>query len=802
MKLCKQSDGRHSVLQASSKGIEIARKALKNHSLTQKFLAQKVLKINFYTVKKFFQGKPIEPKYFYEICEKLNLKWNDIVLKQSDQHELSALSKIDSDIDTLVQEVRQKIRADIVMQCGTMQVLDMTQPLGLNDIYVSVNILETVIGRRQLEIADLLQSCEPPDFNRLGLAKITLERMPGLTAVENYSKLMVLGKPGVGKTTFLKYLALQCILNKFLNNKIPIFIILKNYAEAENQPNLLIYINQLLQNYGVTNEQALDFLKHGRAIILLDGLDEVKQEHSRRVLKEIHDFSQQFNSNQFVITCRIAGREYSFEQFTEVEVADFDIHQTTSFATKWFASADSVKGNKFLQKLKENEPLQELATNPLLLTLLCLVFEESADFPSNRSQLYKEGLNLLLRKWDANQNVERFQVYKNLSVHHKQDLLSQIALKTFERCEYFFRQKQIEQHISDYIRHLPGITNELETLQIDSKAVLKSIESQHGLLVERAQFIYSFSHLTFQEYFTARQIVGISDPQALDTALQKLVSRITEKRWREVFLLSVGMLRNADYLLQLMKKKTDQLVAQDEHLQAFLKWANEKSCAVAVPYKPVAVRTFYLAIARTLILANNEIDIDQAVASASDTLEIAFSLDPNLTFNSSFAFELSIDRAFVLTLVRAINLSRINTCDIGIKSFIIFVRSLAPELEIKAKRSPLNESLRLLKHQLPAPDQDNDMAKLQEWWQAHGRAWTEQLKSLMISERNIGHDWQFSKQQLKTLNNYYDANCLLMCCLNSDGYVTRAVREEIEKTLFLPAVEMKIAKDKSFIGID
>lgn len=800
MKLCKH-DGQHLALQVSPQGIEIAKKVLKNYSLNQKSLAEKELEINSHTIKKFFQGKPIEPKHFYKICEKLNLKWHDIVLKQSDQSELSAVRDIDSNINSLVQEVRQKSRADIISQCGTMQVLDMTQPLGLNDIYVSVNILETIVGRRQLEITELLQSCELTDFNRFGLTRITLERIPGLTAVENYSKLMVLGKPGVGKTTFLKYLALQCISDEFFTNKIPLFIPIKNYAEAENQPSLLIYISHLLQRYTVANEQVLDLLKHGRVIILLDGLDEVKEEHSSHVLKEIHDFCQQFDQNQFVITCRIAGREYSFEQFTEVEVADFDIQQITNFAIKWFAFTDSIKGKKFIQKLKENEPLQELATNPLLLTLLCLVFEESADFPSNRSQLYKEGLNLLLRKWDVSQNIERFQVYKNLSVHHKQDLLSQIALKTFEQSEYFFRQKEIEQHISDYIRHLPGINNKLEMLQVDSNAVLKSIESQHGLLVERARFIYSFSHLTFQEYFTARQIVGISDPQALETGLKKLVSRITEKRWREVFLLSVGMLRNADYLLQLMKQQIDQhIVAQDEQLQAFVKWAKQKSCAVTFSYTPVAVRTFYLAIARTLILASSEIDLAKAVASASDTLEIAFSLDPTLTLNSNFACELSIDRAFVLALARAIDLSRINNCHVGIKSFVIFVRSLAPALDIKAKRSPLAESLRLLTHQLPDPDQD--AAKLQEWWQANGRTWTEQLRSLMISERNIGHDWQFSEQQLKTLNNYYDANCLLMCCLNSDGYVTRAVREEIEETLFLPAAEIETAKNKSFIAID
>ena len=283
MKLCKH-DGQHLALQVSPQGIEIAKKVLKNYSLTQKSLVQE-LEINSYTVIKFFQGKPIEPKHFYKICEKLNLKWHDIVLKQSDQFELSTVRDIDSNIDSLVQEVRQKSRADIMKQCGTMQVLDMTQPLGLNDIYVSVNILETITGRRQLEISELLQSCEPTDFNRFGLARITLERIPGLTAVENYSKLMVLGKPGVGKTTFLKYLALQCILDEFKNNKIPLFITLKDYAEAENQPSLLIYISHLLQRYTVADEQVLDLLKHGRILILLDGLDEVKEEHSSQVLQ-------------------------------------------------------------------------------------------------------------------------------------------------------------------------------------------------------------------------------------------------------------------------------------------------------------------------------------------------------------------------------------------------------------------------------------------------------------------------------------------------------------------------------------
>lgn len=735
----------------------------------------------------------------------------DEIVGKREPEPAEAEQHTDIDIDALVQEVREKIRASTVMQCGTIQVLDMIQPIGLNDIYISVNILKTITGRKRREIADLLQGFSPENFERCGLSNITEERVPGLTAVANHSKLIVLGKPGGGKTTFMKYLAIHCSLDDLQADKFPIFIALKDFAEAENQPGLLVYIAQLLRACDIADTQTFELLKHGRAMILLDGLDEVREEDNCRVLKQIREFYDQFHINQFVITCRIAGQEYTFEQFTEVEVADFDAQQIASFANKWFAATDPVKGNKFIQKLKENEPIQELATNPLLLTLLCLVFEESADLNLSRSQLNKAGLELLLNRWDTNRNIERDKVYKKLSVQHKKNLLGQIALITFKRCDYFIKQKELEQHITDYIRNLPGANTQMEALQFDSAVVLKSIEVQHGLLVERARGIYSFSHLTFHEYFTAREIVGSSDPQALETALKQLVSRITEKRWREVFLLSVEMLRNADYLLQLMKQQIDALVAQDDHLQAFLTWANQKSRTVTVPYKPEAVRAFYLALARTLALVSSKLDLDEvnaafggnlqenfdhAFAVGGDTLEIAFTLDPTFTINRTVAVELTAERTLIFALARALDLARVRTVDLGLAHTLAltldFACTLAPELEHQVTPCALGESLLILLDRLPDPNKDKE--RFEEWWQANGGAWTEQLRAVMISKRNIGHDWQFSDQQREALRQYYNANWLLLDCLNTNCYVTRAVREELKETLLLPVAEIRERK--------
>jgi len=142
--------------------------------------------------------------------------------------------------------------------------------------------------------------------------------------------------------------------------------------------------------------------------------------------------STQYDANTFVVTCRIAAKEYIFEQFTEVEFADFEDKQIAEFATKWFQAKDPNKAQHFIQKLQENKRVKELATNPLLLTLLCLLFGESTDFPSNRSELYQEGVNVLLKKWDGTRNIDRDQVYKKLSYERKEDLLSMIALTTFK----------------------------------------------------------------------------------------------------------------------------------------------------------------------------------------------------------------------------------------------------------------------------------------------------------------------------------------------------------------------------------
>lgn len=789
-------------IRASEQGISSIRRALKERGWTLSYLAE-VVPCSRQTISVSLQGKPIARSMFMDICTQLNLNWEDIA-----EPELQAPEQSDiQDIDALVQEIRKKVKPNIRERCGTMRVLDMTQPIeltGERGIYTNVNILEKITGRRRLGIPELLQNSDLENFERFGLGKVSEVRMPGLEAVKHYSKLMVLGKPGAGKTTFLKYLAMQCIEGQFQANRVPFFISLKDFAEAPQQPDMLEYIAQQLLDCGVTDAsvKAEQLLRQGRTLVLLDSLDEVRDKETKRVLRQIRDISDRFHTNQFVITCRIAAKDYTFERFTEVEEADFDLEQIAIFAQNWFRLSDPVKADCFIQKLEENKSIQELATNPLLLTLLCLVFTETADFPANHSELCKEGLDVLLKKWDAKRSIERDQVYKNLSLQRKEDLLSQIALITFEQKDYFFKQKTVESYIADFISNLRDADPNPEVLRLDSEAVLKSIEVQHSLLVERARGIYSFSHLIFHEYFTARKIMMSCNPYAVDdSTLQGLVSHVTEKRWREVFLLTAGMLNSADVLLRLMKAQIDNLLAGDEKLQKFLYWVDEQARAVEAPYKLSAIRSFYLAFTQNLEMHPN--------SHLCLKVDSKFKLDFEALYDLIYGFFSRPDdltRDFILLLFANkftngyfnLPLSKIQLPDsnyfpgeeedyfwsycsdptpYGNCYFNSYILAILPPAQYYLPKGHFSTNLRW--HYLDG------------WWEKNSQAWTEQLQTVMIEHRNIGHDWQFNDEQKQLLRQYYDANQLLVDCLNSDCYVSREVRQEIEETLLLPIAEIE-----------
>jgi Predicted NTPase (NACHT family) len=190
----------------------------------------------------------------------------------------------------------------------------------------------------------------------------------------------------------------------------------------------------------------------------------------------------------------------------------------------------------------------------------------------------------------------------------------------------------------------------------------------------------------------------------------------------------------------------------------------QKSLEVKTPYKPAAVRAFYLTLA---LPPEHRLARDQALALAIDH-KLAGEQAGDLALDLALAHALAV----VLALTPELIYDRLSAL------------SLALDLDHLVGGKSIGDSLRELKNQLPGSDEDRD--SLKQWWQVNGQGWASQLRAVMIQQRNIGHEWHFSEAMQQLLEQYADANKLLVDCLYSHCQLTPAVRQEIEEKLLLP----------------
>lgn len=434
------------------------------------------------------------------------------------------------------------------------------------------------------------------------------------------------------------------------------------------------------------------------------------------------------------MTCRIAANEYTFTQFTEGEMADFAPSQVERFAQKWFA-ADVEKGKLFLTELKkpEHEGLRELARIPLLLTLLCLGFAETLIFPNRRVEIYEEAIDALLKKWDASRNIRRDELYKNLTLGRKRQLLARIAAASFEKGDYFLPKQQLVNQIESYLRGVPGSNPD----EIDGEAVLRAMEAQHGILIERAHGIYSFAHLTFQEYFTARYIVE----NVADGTLRRLSLFLTERRWREVFLLTASSLDDASHLFAGLLESLDGMVATNTALKGLL------------------------------------VRVDQK-AKGSDLSNSRLFSGGNLTNRRVLYVFLALDLALALALDRDIALDFILGYAL-LAAEAHYVGALFQQAVEQSAAYPLpvlHQALKTLK----IPDK-----------KAPDKVWQQfcaDLRHILQTHRQLGQKWQFTSEDVKVLEDYLAGCELVVQCLKL-AYV--ADREGILARLLQPPGEGK-----------
>jgi len=408
-------------------------------------------------------------------------------------------------------------------------------------------------------------------------------------ALQRNQRLIILGDPGSGKTTLTRYLTLlyardlaeetsitQETLNETVAERLPILMPLRQIgAFLRNRPDEGVDGHDLLLQFLFQSLAAerIDLpanffdqnLHNGRAVILLDGLDEVADpDLRRRVSRLVERFTAAYPDCRYVVTSRIVGYEGAArlgEEYLPTTVRDFLLADVEQFLIRWhtmLAIGQMGAGptatafaqdqtEQLMSAIRGNDRIRDLAINPLMLTVIAMVHRDRVKLPDRRAELYAEAVDVLLGKWDDARGVQEIKILDDhpFDAGDRRLMLQAVALHMHE-----IDAKEIELDDLHTLLHALffDITNEQRSAERAVDKFLHVIEARTGLLVARGEGTYAFSHLTFQEYLAALEMTANED------FVTYALKRTHIPWWREVTLLAAG------HLSMTSKSRTTKLI--------------------------------------------------------------------------------------------------------------------------------------------------------------------------------------------------------------------------------------------------
>jgi predicted NACHT family NTPase len=194
---------------------------------------------------------------------------------------------------------------------------------------------------------------------------------------------------------------------------VPFLVTLREYA-AKDPPerSVVDHIEHTLETLYQCRAPARlvhRLLSTKRAIVIFDGLDELLDTSRRKdVTTRVERFCAEYPLAPVLVTSRIVGYDQARlddEQFTCYRLSGFGDDQVAEYVRKWFALEQGARTGDAEAFLAESANVPDLRSNPLLLSLMCILYRGAGSLPRNRAEIYEERAELLLRKWDARRRI-------------------------------------------------------------------------------------------------------------------------------------------------------------------------------------------------------------------------------------------------------------------------------------------------------------------------------------------------------------------------------------------------------------
>ena len=450
--------------------------------------------------------------------------------------------------------------------------------VGLTNVYTDLDVVSPPRPEQD----------EQGDFRHFGLRLERGEQGQRAGLLEAISQprtryVALVGSPGSGKTTFVNYLA-ACLaagqdqgLPEPLRGLLPVRLELRRAAlqfplEArKGEPGMLwsALQEEIARLRGTAAaHKILPYvqrqLESRGGLVLLDGLDEAPEAGRRRksLLEAIQAWTRTLPKCRFLLTARpyaYADPKWQLPDFELLALAPFNQVQIERFVHRWYQAVRGVMGRsaaeselrayELLAALQARPDLSDLASRPLLLTLMAALHSHKSRMPEDRAELYEFSVGLLLSRWQTGRMERDVQVDEGiqrtlgLGEERLRSVLEELALQTHvrqrqsaERQEAGALQRSADIPLSEII----ALFSQSAPPDFNPRLLLEYLENRAGLLVGRGNDFYTFPHRSFQEYLAACRLANTAPDLA-----ENLTQRLDEDLdwWREVFLLAVGKQR-------------------------------------------------------------------------------------------------------------------------------------------------------------------------------------------------------------------------------------------------------------------